>query len=184
MSLLVACGGTTVRLDDAGSPAADTGMTPADAGLTPVDASGPRPDADVADAGPPDPSGELPHLRALMVGTWVGVAEAPPTWTPSRWSLQISFSADGRYEAACTEGACAPFYYDAPGPDSRHVWTVDSLTSAGEGAGTIVVVPPPGTVRQQGELTRVRYDGQLTFEFWNTWSGTRIGPIRYTLRRL
>ncbi len=180
LTLTTACGAVTVRGDE-DPPDADAALPASDATLPTPDAI--TADAITTDAASPDARDALLHLRAIMVGTWEGTAEAPPTWTPSRWSVQISFAADGRYEAACTAGACAPFYYDAPGPDARRTWTLDDVLASGDATGTLTVVFPGGGA-QRGELARVRYDTALTFDFWNTWAAGRLGPIRYTLRRV
>lgn len=184
LCLMTACGAMTVTSADEDSAAAETDATPSltETGVTP--GGGDDPDAGTSDAGTSGPRDELLRLRALLVGTWVGVAEAPDGWDRPRWSLEISFSADGHYEAACRSTPCAPFYYDSPGPAPGRTWTLDDVRADSDGVGTLTVVFPLGA-SQPGELARVRYaEGQLSFEFSYGWMGGRVGPIRYALRRL
>jgi hypothetical protein len=85
----------------------------------------------------PNPTDALATLQYGMAATWNGTATTPDGWVPaSQFTVEISFAADGTYEAHTTDASGSlPFYYDRDPESDRY--TLVGLDSSGGGSGNL-----------------------------------------------
>jgi hypothetical protein len=139
-----------------------------------------------ADPGSADP---FARLQYGFAASWGGIMSNP--WFDPVVVL-LTFTPDGHYTAHCLDATGAPdygclaFYYgdDHDSPYKRYELT--DLTANGDGWGTIDItwgdLNPSATTR--GSLEHIVLSADLTglqFEFWDTWTGARYGPVKYDL---
>jgi hypothetical protein len=127
-----------------------------------------------------------------MEGHWRGQVTTP--WT-TPYQVELTFDADGRYSARCSEPeiaqCCRAFYYGTDDDTPLKRWHLDGATLEGQAFGQIDIAfdyPTDtgleyGLPAWQGELSKIERNAAgdgLRFEF-ATSSG--YGPVRYDLRR-
>jgi hypothetical protein len=96
-------------------------------------------------AGAPD-ADALADATTFFPGSWIGVATAPPAWSPNTWFITVQFEPDGYYTGlGFADGTNPPpFYYgtnDFSDPSCRSAarWRLTGLDPAGGVAGEIDV---------------------------------------------
>lgn len=156
------CGssGSASPVDAAPMPP-DTGATAARCGRT-------QPD--------PGPGDGFARAKYAMVAIWNGTATTP--WV-APYKVEISFAADGSYEAhtvdhSAVSYAVTPFYYDRD-PEHDRYELLDLLAN-GDATGNIYLewLPSPD------DLKAIRFNGDLThlhFEYYHF----GYGPVVYEL---
>lgn len=147
---------------------------PLDAPPPPCPSFPPRPPAS-------DPSMLLVWQQEVLVGQWRGRRTSP--WDGEQ-EVELSFRADGRYDARCLVGDCTPLYWGDPvivGAEYR----LRDVTAGGAGYG--VLVPLFGGVPAwEGALEDLVIDdaGQsLSMLFFRDGSDGGHGPLVYSLSR-
>ena len=128
-------------------------------------------------------SDRLMCLRQAMVGTWRGVITTP--WQPS-YTANVEFRADGTYASQCDTPDCTTFYYGEDGAQGGREYELFDVRPNGNGVGRLSVVFGGGNA-QWGDLDNVEVserEDRLEFNFWNTWSNRRLGPINAVFGRI
>ena len=117
-----------------------------------------------------------------MVGSWRGIGE-------NRWNgeypVTFNFRADRTYSARCELPNCVALYWAYDDDHPAKTYTMFDVFANGEGDGTLTLAGMTWGP-QTGSMTNVYLssdENYLRFDFFNTWSGRRIGPVSFILER-
>jgi hypothetical protein len=121
----------------------------------------------------PPPAGDAFALvKYGMVATWRGTATTP--WT-APYEVELTFAADGTYDARTTDGSGQlPFYYDKDPEHDRYELT--DLQANGKAAGNLYLewLATPDAIKQ---IALDATQTHLTFEYYHF----DKGPVAYAL---
>lgn len=135
-----------------------------------------------------DPGNDAAFLQLIteaMVGQWKG---SRTTFWDGRKDVEERFSAQGGYSARCLAGDCTAYYWGIDEDHPNKTWRLVDVHTNREISGTLnVAFSSSLSDTQTGAIRALTMSAdlqQLRYQFWNTWSGSSVGPVTFTLTRV